>query len=64
MKNQCQHLTETQHNELLKLLQKVEELFGGKLGTLKNKSVDFKLKRGCEADMFNTIYITEGTWFF
>ena len=26
-KNQCQHLTETQHNELLKLLQKSEELF-------------------------------------
>ena len=33
MKNQCQYLTETQHNELLKLLPKSEELFDGTLST-------------------------------
>ena len=33
MKNQCQHLTMTQRNELLKLLQKFEELFDGTLDT-------------------------------
>ena len=35
MKNQCQHLPEKQHNELLKLLQKNEELFDVTLGTWK-----------------------------
>ena len=30
MENQCQHLTETQRNNFLKLLQKFEELFEGK----------------------------------
>ena len=44
MKNQCQHLTMTQRNELLKLLQKFEEFFDGTLGTWKNYSVDFELK--------------------
>ena len=33
MKNQCQHSTETQRNELLTLLQKIKELFDGTLGT-------------------------------
>ena len=33
METQFQHLTITQQNELLKLLQKFEELFDGKLGT-------------------------------
>ena len=32
MENQCQHLTELQHNELIKLLQKFKELFNEKLG--------------------------------
>ena len=35
MKNQCQNLTMTQRNELLKLIQKFEELFNGTLGTWK-----------------------------
>ena len=34
----------TQCNELLKLLQKFEELFDGTLGTWKTDAVDFKLK--------------------
>ena len=33
MDNRCQYLTMTQHNELLKLLQKSEEFFDGTLGT-------------------------------
>ena len=33
MENRCQHLTMTKRNELLKLLQKLEELFNGTLGT-------------------------------
>ena len=41
MKNQCQHLTITQLNELLKLLQKSEELFDRKLGTWKTDPIEF-----------------------
>ena len=44
METQCQHLTMIQRNELLKLLQKFEELFDGTLGTWKTDSVDFELK--------------------
>ena len=44
VKNQCQHLTEVQHNELLKLLQKSEEFFDGTLGTYKTDPVNFELK--------------------
>ena len=33
MENQFQHLTEAQRNELLKLLQKFEDLFDGTFGT-------------------------------
>ena len=44
MENQCQHLTMTQCNELLKLLHKFEELFDGTLGTWKIDSVEFELK--------------------
>ena len=33
MENQFQHLTEVQRNELLIFLQKIEDLFGGTLGT-------------------------------
>ena len=44
METQCQHLTMTQCNELLKLLQKVEELFYGTLGTRKTDPVSSKLK--------------------
>ena len=41
MENQCQHLTMTQRNELIKLLQKFEELFDGTLGTWKIDPVYF-----------------------
>ena len=44
MENQCQHLTMTQRNELLKLLQKFEELSDGTLYTWKIDPVDFELK--------------------
>ena len=44
MKPRCQHLTMTQHNDLLKLLQKHEELFDGTLGTWKTNPVGFELK--------------------
>ena len=44
MENQCQHLTMTQRNELLELLQTFEELFNGTLSTWKSDPVDFKLK--------------------
>ena len=36
METQCQHLTMTQRNELLKLLQIFEEFFDETLGTQKN----------------------------
>ena len=39
MENQCQHLTMTQRNELLKLLHKFEELFNETLGTWKKYPV-------------------------
>ena len=41
MKNKFQHLIETERNELLKLLQKSEELFDGKIGTWKIYPVYF-----------------------
>ena len=44
MENQFQHLTTTQRNKLLKLLQKIEEFFDGTHGTWKTDPVDFKLK--------------------
>ena len=44
MKNQCQHLTMTQRNELLKLLQIFEELLDRTIGTCKTYPVDFELK--------------------
>ena len=44
MTNQCQHFIETQGNELLKLLEKFEELFNGTLGTWKTDPVDFEKK--------------------
>ena len=45
MENQCQHLTMTQRNELLKLFKKIEEFFDGTLGTCKTYPVDLKLKK-------------------
>ena len=44
MENQCQYLTMTQCNELLKLLQTFEELFNGILGTWKTDPLGYKLK--------------------
>ena len=44
MKNQCQHLTIKQHNELIKLLQIFEDLFNVTLDTWKTDLVDFELK--------------------
>ena len=44
MENQCQYVIEVQRNELLKLLQKLEELFNGRIGTRKTDSEDFKFK--------------------
>ena len=44
METQCQHLTMTQRNKLLKLLQRFEELFYGKLVTWKTYTVDLDLK--------------------
>ena len=44
MENQCQHLTMTQRNELLKLLQKFQKLFDGTIGNWKTDPVDFQLR--------------------
>ena len=44
MENQCQHMAETQRNELLKILQNFEGFFNGTLSTWKTDTVDFKLK--------------------
>ena len=44
METQYQHLTMTQRNDLLKLLEKFKELFNGTLGTWKTDPVDFDLK--------------------
>ena len=41
MENQCQYLTTTQRNEVMKLLQKSEELLDGTIGTWKIDPVDF-----------------------
>ena len=44
METQCQHLTETQHNELVKLLKKSERFFVRKPGNWKTDTVDLELK--------------------
>ena len=44
METQCQHLTTTQRNELLTLLQIFEEFFYGTIGNWKTDPVDFELK--------------------
>ena len=44
METQYHHLTMTQRNELLKLVQKFKELFDWTLGTLKIYPVEFMLK--------------------
>ena len=44
METKCQHLTMTQRNYLMKLLQKSEDLLDGTLGTWKTDTVYFELK--------------------
>ena len=61
MKNQCQHSTETQRNKLLKLLQKFKELFDVTPINWKHRFSRLLTKRGCRADMLNTIPRTEVT---
>ena len=51
METQCQHLTMTQHNDSLRLLQIFEELLDEKLGTYKIDPVDFELK-----EYVNTVF--------
>ena len=48
METQCLNLTKTQCNDLLKLLQKIEDLSDGTLGTRKTDLVDFELKEGAK----------------
>ena len=48
MENQCQHLTMTQRNEFLILLQKLKELFDGTLGTRKTYPLDLELKEDAD----------------
>ena len=48
METQCQHLTVTQRNDLMKLLQKFEDMFDGTLGTWGTDSADFELKEDAE----------------
>ena len=44
METQCQHLTMTQRNEFMKLLQRFEEFFYGTLGAWNTYPVGFELK--------------------
>ena len=48
METQCRNFKMTQRNELLKLLQKFEELFNGRLGTCKTDPVYYELKEDVE----------------
>ena len=61
MGNQCQNLTEVKYSELLKLLQKIEELFDWNTWHLGNRSNRLRIIRGCEANMFDAIFGTKGT---
>ena len=58
METQRQNLTMTQRNELLKLLQKFEDMFDGTLGTWKTDPV---VEIGCKANLLATISSTKGT---
>ena len=44
MDEQCKHLTATEHNRLLHLLKKFEDLFDGTLGTWNTNPMDLELK--------------------
>ena len=56
METQCKHLSTTQRNELLQLLQKIEELFDGTLGTWKTDQVDLELKEDAKP-IFSQSYL-------
>ena len=45
---------------MLKLLQKLEELFDGTLGTCKTDPANFELKRELESNMIANIFSTKG----
>ena len=45
VKNNCKHLNAAEREELLKLLQKYEELFDGTLGDWKTEPVKLELKK-------------------
>ena len=60
MKNQCQHLTETQHNELIKLFSKIRRVFQWNIWYLENRSIGLQIKRVFEANMFKTISSIKG----
>ena len=55
METQCQHLTMTQRNELLKLLQIFEYFFDGTLGIWKIDPVYLDLKRMQSKNLLATI---------
>ena len=44
MNNQCQHLTDLERHRLLHILNKFEDLFGGRLGMWNTTSVNLELK--------------------
>ena len=48
MENQYQHLTMTQRNEQLKLLQKIEDFFDRTFGTWKTDPIGFELKENAK----------------
>ena len=57
MKNQCQHLTATQRNELLT---KNRRDVRWDTWHLENRSSRLQTKRGCEADIFKIICSNKG----
>ena len=54
MQNQCKYLKLTERNELLKLLQKNEELFDGTFGTWKTDPLYFRLKEDAKPIFLRT----------
>ena len=60
MENQCQNLTMTQRNALIKLLQILKDFLMKHLAPRK-KFIRLRVKVGCEANMLATIISTEGT---
>ena len=46
--DQCQHLTIYQQKYLLQLLQNIEDIFDGNIGTRKIDPIDFELKENAK----------------